>query len=80
MLNDDKQYEELGIAPPTKTGHGTEDDMRLNLVKLQPRNWRMEGNQLIADTEMGELVHFLPTDMMCMGMDEDGLPILKKIL
>jgi spermidine/putrescine-binding protein len=78
MPKDELNYEELGIAPPTSVAHG--EDVRDRLEKLTPKNWRMEGNQLIADTAMGELVQFVSTDYILLGTDEAGLPILKKIV
>lgn len=76
-----REYEKLDIAPPTVTSHEvTPDDIRARLERLTPTNWRLEGNQLIADTELGELVQHISTDYILTGTDENGLPILKKIV
>lgn len=48
------------------------------LTKLKPTNWRQRGNKLIADTEFGELVQFIPTDMLLTG-ENDGKPTFTKI-
>lgn len=74
-----KEFVDLGITPPTSQAHGTEEDIRQNLVPLKTRNWRMRGNQLIADTDFGELAQTIPTDYICKGTDKNGMPILVKI-
>jgi len=73
------EFAEWGKEPPTSEGHGTDRDISEQMKPLKPRNWRMEGNRLIADTEMGELVQFISTDYILTGTDEDGKPILTKI-
>lgn len=80
-LNDQtrKEFERWGKALPTTEEHGTEDQIRENMTPLQPKNWRMQGNKLIADTEMGELVQMMPTNLICKGTDKKGLPILVKL-
>lgn len=82
MPIDDKtlrEFSEWGKEAPTSEGHGTDRDISEQMEPLKPRNWRIEGNQLIADTEMGELVQFISTDYICKGTDDDGKPILTKV-
>lgn len=71
----------LGISPPEATAHGTEDEVSGNLkepVKLT--NWRMEGpGKLVADSKFGKVVNFVSPDLICHGVDKQGLPILRKI-
>lgn len=67
------------MTPPATYPHGTEEDIRNNLRQLKPDSWRMEGNKLIGMTDMGDLVQYLPTDYICKGTDDNGLPILEKI-
>ncbi len=67
------------LTPPTTVAHGTDDSIRENLKSVNPRNWRVEGNQLIADTDWGELVQTIPTNYICEGTDDQGKPILTKI-
>ena len=74
-----KMYEKWGVTPPSTTPHGTDDDIRSNLRKAVPTNWRQEGNKLICDTELGPLVNMIPTDMLLVGVDKKNLPILRKI-
>lgn len=69
----------LGAAPPIATPHVTEEEILKNMKQLKPNSWRLEGNKLIGDTEMGRLVQFIPTDYICKGTDDKGLPILEKI-
>lgn len=75
-----KEFKEWGVPLPTREVHGTSADIRSNMEKAHCTNWRMEGNKLIADTQFGPLVQFLPTDMICRGTDDKGLPILEKIV
>lgn len=73
------ELRKLGINPPEAAVHGTEDDIREKLKPVMPNNWHLEGNQLIGYTEMGKLVQNIPTDYICHGVDDKGMPILKKI-
>ncbi len=75
-----EQYVSWGVPPPTTEAHGTAETIRGNLKPLKTRNWRMKGNMLIADTDEGELAQTIPTDYICTGTDENGLPILKKVV
>ena len=75
-----KLYEKWGKTPPTSDAHGDEETIRKNMVRLKPRNWKLQGNQLTADTEFGPLVNYIPTDYVLEGVDEDGLPKLRKIV
>lgn len=76
-----KEYEKLGIPPPSVFPHGmTPDQMVANLQPATPRNWRQEGNKLICDTEFGELVNYLPTDKLLTGTDELGMPVFTDVL
>lgn len=77
--HDYKFYERYKVAPPSVAKHGTEADIRDNMQQLKPYSWRMEGNKLIGKTDMGDLVNYLPTDVILTGTDEKGMPILEKI-
>lgn len=87
QLPDEKElskYDKWGKARPTHEEHGITDTVQNplgeQLINSNPRNWRMEGNQLIADTDFGELRQNIPVDYVCLGTDKANLPILKKIL
>lgn len=69
----------LGVKPPESVVHGTEEELSKKLTQLKPNSWKLEGNKLIGETEMGRLVQTIPTDYICAGTDERGLPILQKI-
>ena len=75
-----KEFAKWGVEPPSSERHGTDEDIRSQMVKLLPNRWRLEGNKLTGDTEHGELVQFIPTDYICEGMDDKGLPILTKVV
>ena len=73
-------YKKHGKAPPKHFEHGTEQEIRDNAIRLRPNTWRLEGNQLIGQTEMGPLRQTIPTDVILTGTDDDGLPIFKRVI
>jgi hypothetical protein len=73
-------YDALGITPPTSQGHGTEADIRANMQRATPIRWFQRGNELVADTDLGEVVNLLPTDIHLTGVDDRNLPILTKMV
>lgn len=73
-------YKKHGKAPPKHWEHGTEQEIRENMVRLRPGSWRLEGNQLIGQTELGTLVQTVPTDVILTGTDDDGRPIFQKVV
>ena len=77
---EEAEYKAWGKLPPTREGHGTDEDIRNNLKRLMPSSWRMEGNELIGMTEWGELRQTIPTDYICVGTTKDGLPDLQKVV
>lgn len=68
-----EEFEAWGIDPPEFIPHENQI-RRLNLT-----NWRMKGNQLIADSDYGQWVQNLPTDVLLKGTDEKGFPIFERI-
>ena len=74
-----KLFQEWKLPLPTREAHGTPEDIRSNLKRLTPRNWRLQGNKLIADTDFGPLINYISTDYILKGTDKDGLPILVKL-
>lgn len=75
-----KFFADNNLTPPSRESHdATADNIREKLVPMKPRNWRQQGNQLIADTDWGELVNPLPYGVILTGTDERGLPTFKKI-
>lgn len=77
---DAEWFKKHKLTPPETTAHGTEEEIQDRMVEMKPKRWRQEANKLIGQTELGEVVNFIPTDMMLTGTDKDGLPILKKIV
>lgn len=79
-----KQYDRWGKARPTHLPHNVvdtfENPLSEQLKRVKCSNWRMEGNKLIADTDQGPLVQYIPTNYICLGTDKKGLPILKKVV
>lgn len=73
-------YRKHGKAPPKHWEHGTEQEIRENMVRLRPGSWRLEGNQLIGQTELGTLVQTVPSDVILVGTDDDGLPMFKRVI
>lgn len=81
-LRDPKQvreYEMWQKPLPSIKVHGYPDEIRENLKQMKPKTWKLQGNKLTGDTEMGELAQFISTDLILTGTDENGLPIFKKI-
>ena len=76
----DNFYEKHNVAPPSSIDHGLSvDDISTRVRSVNPRNWRQEGNVLIADTDVGEMRQAIPTNKILTGTDEKGLPTFKKI-
>lgn len=73
-------FERHGLKQPEHIKHDlTPDDIATKVQPVKPTGWRAEGNRLIADTDMGQLVQFFPTDYIFKGTDANGLPILEKL-
>jgi hypothetical protein len=80
-----KWFDRKGIQRPTHLPHGVtdtpENPLSEQLERVKCSNWRIEGRKLIADTEHGPLVQWLPTTgYICHGTDKDGYPILTKVV
>ena len=65
---------------PKSFAHGTDEDIRSKLERMQFTNWHTEGNLLIGESSEGRIVQKIPTNYICKGTDEKGLPILEKIV
>lgn len=75
-----KWYDKMGKARPTHIAHGiTSDNLNEHMRKLKPTKWKLVGNQLHGQTEMGELVQTIPPEFILKGEDENGLPIFEKV-
>lgn len=79
-----KQFDRWGVKRPTHLPHGVtdtyENPLSEQLKRLDTSNWKLEGNELVCDTNQGPLRQCIPPDYVCHGTDENGLPILKKIV
>jgi len=74
-------FNRMNVPEPVHLEHGIDTkDISKNLKRLNTTNWKLEGNTLTAETEMGKLVQKIPTDYVLIGEDSEGLPILKKIV
>lgn len=77
-------YDKNNVARPTHDGHSVRDSFENPLSEQlksgNPRNWRLEGNLLHCDTDFGPMAQRIPADYVCMGTDDKGLPILKKVV
>lgn len=72
-------FRRQGKTPPEHISHDlTPDDISQRVKNLNPRNWHLKGNQLIADTDMGKLSQNIPPNYIMIG-EENGLPKFKKI-
>lgn len=75
-----REFKRWGKELPEHIPHGTDDDIRSKLKPLLPHSWKLKGNVLIGQTEMGELVQKIPTSYILKGVDERGLPVFEKVL
>lgn len=73
------QFKEWGVPLPSRDIHVKDEDIVKNLQPANPRNWRLEGNVLKADTDFGSYAHQIPTDYIMDGVDDNNLPILRKL-
>lgn len=69
-----------GLTPPSHTSHGaTPDDIRDKLRPLHVRSWRLEGNRLVAKTDMGDVVNYIDPRYIMTGVDANNLPVFKRL-
>jgi hypothetical protein len=57
-----------------------ENPLHKQLTRLRCSNWRIEGNVLKCDTPEGPLSQTVNTDVICLGTDDNGLPILREVV
>lgn len=77
---DAEWFRKMQVAPPSVFPHGTEEDIRSQLKPVKTWGWTLAGNQLSCMTDQGPLVQTIPNNYICKGTDEQGLPILEKIV
>lgn len=74
----------LNAPIPTAESHEVvdtfENPLSDRLSQLLPNSWRLEGNELIGQTELGELRQRISTDYVLVSTDAKGLPVFKKVL
>ncbi len=70
------------IEAPEAISHGIEDTAANPLSDQIPKNkiisYTLEGNKLIAQTDLGEVVNYIPTEYILHGVDDKGQPILRR--
>ena len=74
-----KWFDRWGKERPSQEAHGSPEEIRANLKRAKAYSWHMEGNELVADTDLGPLRQVISTAYICKGMDKEGLPILVKL-
>jgi len=70
------QFKEWGVPLPSRDPHVKDGEQTYE--KPQLTNWRLEGNILKADSNLGTHGWSLPTDYIMDGLTDEGLPNLKK--
>jgi hypothetical protein len=76
-----KWYDKVNRARPTHIPHGVSaDNVETHMRKLKPYSWKLEGNVLVGMTDMGPLKQRIPTDVILIGTDDEGLPIFSKVI
>lgn len=78
-ISQEEWFKLMGKPAPSKEGHGTEQDILENLKPVKLTNWRLQGNVLMADSDLGPYAHRIPSDLIMRGTDLQGLPILTKV-
>lgn len=85
-MHDDKElawFDKMGVKRPYHAPTGLVDTLEnplgQQLPKIECRNWRRQGNFLMADTIHGVWSQYLSPDYLVLGDGPDGLPLLKKI-
>lgn len=82
MFSEDqlKWYDKYNKARPTHIPHGiTAENINEHMKELRPKTWHLKGNMLIGETDMGPLHQTIPTDVILVGIDENNLPIFRKV-
>lgn len=75
-----KLFETYGKTPPEHINHGIKlEELAERVKSVNPRNWRLEGNRLIADTDVGPLINYIPPNYILKG-EKNNLPILEKVV
>lgn len=75
-----KWFDRQGVKRPEHASHGaTPDNLSEKIRKLDVRNWRLEGNILKGDTDMGPFAQTIPTTHILEGVDEQGLPKFRRV-
>lgn len=72
-------YAKRQLKPPEAVTHGTDEDIRSNLKPLKTWGWKLSGNILSCETDMGPLSQTIPPDYILLGEDVNGKPKLKKV-
>ena len=75
-----EMYQRWGAEAPSHDEHGTIEDILERMEHASVTEWRMEGNELHAQTNHGPVVQTIPTDYILFGTDAEGLPVFKKVI
>ena len=67
------------LKPPEAIVHG-DSDIKSKLKPAKTWNWKLNGNQLSCETDLGPMSQTVPTDVILVGEDDRGLPILRKVV
>lgn len=74
----------LDATPPSAESHEVVDTfehpLSERLIRLMPNSWHLEGNELIGQTEQGELRQRIDPAYILTGTDAQGLPQFRKIV
>lgn len=74
-------YDKHNKQRPSHAQHGVSpDNLSEHMRQLKPNKWKLHGNVLTGETDMGTLSQTIPTDYILTHTDEDGLPVFKKIV
>ena len=86
-MYDDKElkwFDRMKVKRPAHFEHGLEDTaenpLSKQLVKLRTWDWKRDGNYITCMTDQGKLTQYLDPSYIVLGTDDDGMPILKKLV
>lgn len=73
-------YVKQQLKPPEAIVHGTDEDIREKLKPAKTWGWKLQGNELSCQTDLGPLVQTIDPNYILVGEDEKGLPILQRVV
>lgn len=75
-------FRKFKLEPPEAISHNIEDTpsnpLSEQIPKTKVTGWYLDGNRLVAQTELGEVINHIDSGYIMRGVDKNNLPILEK--